>query len=336
MILRLLLFLLLLQLSFSCKKDENSTSIELEDSTPSLNITYSQAPIVLDRSDVKFAKDIQYGEFSRNQLDIFLPTSSSKTPLVIYIHGGGFTKGDKTQAYGGASYINSLLDKDIAFASLNYRFLEDNESIGLRKPIFDVMYALQFIRYYSQSFNIDSDLIILKGTSAGAGTSLWIALGDDHKDVGASDPIKRQSTKVAGVVASETQGTYDLMAWESIFSIYSLDTTSSLESKIMSFYGIDDVNKVSSTAVIAYREEFDFLNFMDQSDPELWVENKSIDYSYPNTSSDLLHHPLHAKTLKDQADRVGLKSQFYIPKMSIMDSLSESELEFVYRIFKKN
>ena len=39
--------------------------------------------------------DVAYGPAKRNVLDLYLATADSPTPLVIYIHGGGFVGGDK-------------------------------------------------------------------------------------------------------------------------------------------------------------------------------------------------------------------------------------------------
>ncbi|MCP4644324.1 MAG: hypothetical protein GY851_28030, partial [bacterium] len=39
--------------------------------------------------------DVRYGEHERNVLDVWKAMSDEPTPLVIYIHGGGFIAGDK-------------------------------------------------------------------------------------------------------------------------------------------------------------------------------------------------------------------------------------------------
>ena len=46
-------------------------------------------------SEYQVFKDVRYGDHIRNSLDIWLANSKEKTPLLIYIHGGGFVGGNK-------------------------------------------------------------------------------------------------------------------------------------------------------------------------------------------------------------------------------------------------
>ena len=41
-------------------------------------------------------KDLKYGDHPKQSLDLYLPKGNYNTPLVIYIHGGGWTNGDKS------------------------------------------------------------------------------------------------------------------------------------------------------------------------------------------------------------------------------------------------
>ncbi len=88
--------LTLLYLSFflpACnKKDADPTNT-------TSNITFSNSPFDLQGVNAKFAKDIAYDSKARTQFDIWLPNSNTPTGLVIYVHGGGFTSGDKDYVY---------------------------------------------------------------------------------------------------------------------------------------------------------------------------------------------------------------------------------------------
>ena len=53
-------------------------------------------------------RDVRYGIHERTVLDLYLTRSPQPTPLVIYIHGGGFRAGDKK----GVSPINYLTADD--------------------------------------------------------------------------------------------------------------------------------------------------------------------------------------------------------------------------------
>src|SRR5690606_36772025 len=154
--------------------------------------------------------------------------------------------------------------------SINYRFLEENETIGVLKPLNDSKRALQFIRHFSEELNIDKDKIILVGSSAGAGTSLWIGFNDEMAEPNSSDPILRESTRVSGIVALSTQATYDVTKWhQTVFHEYEpqgmeFSTIVQLvgESTLLKFYGMSHINDLSSNRVQEDIAKLDMLQLL--------------------------------------------------------------------------
>ena len=63
----------------------------------------------------------------------------------------------------------------------------------------DIKRAVQFIRYNSDKFNIDSDNIGITGSSSGGQLSLVIGTSDDAKNLESEDPVARVSSKVQAV-----------------------------------------------------------------------------------------------------------------------------------------
>ncbi len=325
---------------YSCKTtNTNSTQVQEK----SLNLTPVKSPVKLSNSQNKFYKDLSYGPNKDNVFDIFIPGSKQQAALVLYIHGGGFIGGDKNIPYRGEGLlVSSLLSKNIAFASINYRFItEDGE--GVLKCLNDSKRASQFIRYYSKSFNIDKNNIVLMGGSAGAGTSLWLGLSNDMADKKNPDPILRESTRVKAIVALNTQADYDVLEWHNnVFKEYQsqgLDQKYILrlgtEKRVLGFYGFKNINEINSKAAKAYRDKLNMLKVMSSDDPELYVENVSIPYKMPTKLGELEHHPLHAKALMDRASETHLKGSFYIPKMNIDNRKGEDREEFIVRVLKK-
>ena len=53
----------------------------------------------------------------------------SKTPFVIYIHGGGFGAGSKNAAYTKNNFkrVKRLLENNISFATIDYRFKNNDD-----------------------------------------------------------------------------------------------------------------------------------------------------------------------------------------------------------------
>jgi len=59
---------------------------------------------------VKIERDVKYGPADRNLLDVFTPEAASPArPVLIFIHGGGFTSGNKRSPVFGAFYDNIML-----------------------------------------------------------------------------------------------------------------------------------------------------------------------------------------------------------------------------------
>jgi len=306
----------------------------------SLVLSFSGAPVDLAGLNARFSADIEYGNQARNTFDIFLPDADTPTGLLIYVHGGGFTSGDKSAAYSGtlAEHVQETLAQGVAYASINYRLLDTQDSEGVLKPLGDSRRALQFMRHHAQALNIDPTRIAMYGSSAGAGTSLWLAFHDDMADFSNLDPVLRQSTRIRAVAAIETQASYDISRWETdVFSdfgitIETLQAASPiLTQRLLSFYGITDPTQFESEELAAYRADVDLLALMSADDPAMWLNNSQQSAAIPTTTLHLFHHPFHARELREQANIVGLTNVSYIPTIGIEDPSNEGVMSFLLR-----
>lgn len=165
--------------------------------------------------------DFVYGnESSRQRLDFWKAESDKPTPVVVLIHGGGWVNGDKT-GYGN-NPIRAYLDAGISVAAINYRFIAEAMEQKIEPPVkgclHDAARAVQTLRAHAQEWNINPQRIGATGGSAGACTSLWLALHDDIADPNSSDPILRQSSRLSVVAVTGAQTSLDpteLRAWMS-------------------------------------------------------------------------------------------------------------------------
>ena len=153
--------------------------------------------------------DYVYGTDSeRQKFDFWQANSDKPTPVVVFIHGGGWQAADKT--IFKQDQIQPLLDASISVAAVNYRFIkqamEQNVEPPVKACLYDAARALQTIRAKAKEWNIDPKRIGATGGSAGACTSLWLAFHDDLADANSSDPIARQSTRLqcAAVIGAQT------------------------------------------------------------------------------------------------------------------------------------
>ncbi len=306
---------------------------------------YSESPIDLGRIEADFVKDIPYGSFTENKFDVFLPKSEKSTPLVIYIHGGGFIGGDKDTPYtmmwnGNWDFpgeIRTLLENKIAFASINYRLLDvDKDTDGVLKSLGDSQRAVQYIRSISGKLNIDKANILLTGSSAGGGAAEWLAFGDDHADPDNPDPVLRESTRVKGIAVKATQASYDLLRYETdVFKEYNFSWKEyfkqdpSMIPRFLSFYGMDSLQEFYSNKIKNYREKVDMLAMMTPDDPEIWIDNPQTPVVEPTKSNILNHHSFHARTLKIWADSIGIPNVVYYGNHE--DPSGEDFVSFIIR-----
>jgi acetyl esterase/lipase len=150
--------------------------------------------------------DVRYGPAERNVLDFYQAKSDKPTPLLFFIHGGGWMGGDKNG-------INPkpYLDAGISVVSVNYRYISQAQEVvpPVKAPLHDAARALQFVRSHAKEWNLDKQRIGASGGSAGACTSLWLAFHDDMADPKSSDPIAHESTRLWCAAVSAPQTTLD-------------------------------------------------------------------------------------------------------------------------------
>jgi acetyl esterase/lipase len=155
--------------------------------------------------------DVAYGKHPRQKLDFWQARSDTPTPLVVLIHGGGWTGGDKT-TYGTPS-IKPFLDAGLSVAAINYRFIqqamEQKVEPPVKAPLHDAARAIQYLRSRAKEWNLDKSRVGATGGSAGACTSLWLAFHDDLADPRSDDPVARESTRLTAAAVNGAQTSLD-------------------------------------------------------------------------------------------------------------------------------
>ncbi len=155
------------------------------------------------------AADVAYGAHVRQVLDFWRAESPVPTPVVLFIHGGGWGALDKANVHKMLD-VPRLLEAGISVASANYRYVHQAQAAKVEPPVKwpleDAARALQFVRSKAGDWNIDKARIGGCGGSAGACSSLWLALHDDMARPDSADPVARESTRLwcAAVVGAQT------------------------------------------------------------------------------------------------------------------------------------
>ncbi len=113
---------------------------------------------------------VSYGPLPSQLLDIHRPASGSGPfPVVLFFHGGGWSAGDRT---GIPAVIWSLVpDTGVALVSVEYRLVTTNPDGSFSNTFptasYDVDRALRFVRANAAQWNLDPNMIVVAGSSAG-------------------------------------------------------------------------------------------------------------------------------------------------------------------------
>ncbi len=149
------LSLLFITILFACSKDENSNA---ESEYLSATVQYKQ---INEVDSHLLSLDVYYNDHT-----------DAKRPVVIWVHGGGWSIGDKaSQLDNKVNLFNSL---DYVFVSVNYRLspfpYEVNNSDRVLYPDHntDVADAIKWVVDHIDQYGGDSNRVVLMGHSAGA------------------------------------------------------------------------------------------------------------------------------------------------------------------------
>lgn len=130
-------------------------------------------------SEARVMQDVSYGESGQQKMDIYLPDgrTSASTRTVVFIHGGGWIEGDKSDM---KPYVDTLrkLMPEYAVINLNYRLAYDNSVNVFPAQENDVKSAIAYYLNHAEEYIVSDDLVLL-GASAGGHLAMLHAYKND-------------------------------------------------------------------------------------------------------------------------------------------------------------
>lgn len=122
------------------------------------------------KSDCYVYKNISYGVGTNRTLDLYVPKKASgKCGLILNLHGGTWTDGDKSEV---SEETLKYMCEDLGFAAatMNYPFV--SKTVDALDILEDIEDALLKIKEKGQETGVTIDRVMLKGVSAGAHLAL--------------------------------------------------------------------------------------------------------------------------------------------------------------------
>jgi len=148
--------------------------------------------------NVEAFKNVEYKNINGRslQMDFYRPKEMTKpAPLLVFIHGGGWSGGDRADYL---VYLTHFAGLGYVTATVSYRFVKEAPYPAC---VNDIMDAVHFIFQNGEKYNYDPDRICLIGGSAGSHLAMLAAYGW-KKQVSPSDTIQQvvEKHKIKAVV----------------------------------------------------------------------------------------------------------------------------------------
>lgn len=235
-------------------------------------------------------KEIVYKNIADKNLalDVYLPAkTTTKAPLIVWVHGGAWKRGDKTAfTYKNNRLLTMLLNQGYAVASVNYRL---SGEATYPAAVQDINDAVEFLYQNSETYQVDKNRIAMMGRSAGGHLAGLIALSNGHA--------------VADFITVADKPSFDIDAFVGFFGVYDMLLLGSKREKPSPrspealFLG-DIVSHVTETA-----KQASPITYVDGNTPPTMLLHGTDDDRVPVNQS---------QTLKSALDKAGISNELYL------------------------
>lgn len=266
-------------------------------------------------------ENVRYGDHERHVLDIYRPETEGKTsaPCMIWIHGGGFRRGDKSE---GRLFSRFFTGNGITYVTVNYRLSQHAVAPACFE---DCERALLFIRQNAEKWNIDPTRIAIGGGSAGAGLAQWLAFRQD--------PTRPRVPRVSALILLNAQTLYDYR-W--IREHIPGDAWKGDALQQLFGYSIEDVAGIGEEKHRLIRECSPLTHFSTDSPPVLFFYRRSSDPKIAiQNAMDGIHHPLFGYELKKRADELNVHCEVFTVENEKDQAFYNNRWDYAVRFLKK-
>ena len=128
----------------------------------------------------KVYKDISYGDGEANKFDLYVPADGSKESygLVVNLHAGGFTQGDKS---GDAEILSWLCSKGYVAAGINYTLRNETNNKSVYSQSMEIKEAMPKVVEEAERLGYHIDKLAMGGGSAGHALAMIYAYRDANE-----------------------------------------------------------------------------------------------------------------------------------------------------------
>ena len=140
-------------------------------------------------------RDVVYATVDGKELalDIYMPAGAESPPLLVWVHGGAWRRGNKEQVR------LEFVENGIATASLDFRQSTDAQ---FPAAVHDIKAAIRFLRANASAYGYRTDRIAISGTSSGGHLAALVGVSNGHPALeGAVGDHPNQSSDVQAIIS---------------------------------------------------------------------------------------------------------------------------------------
>jgi arylformamidase len=145
------------------------------------------------RAEVAGVFDIAYGEADVQKLDIYAPEGADGAPVLIDIHGGGWTQGTKDTRSLPAP---AIVGRGVIWVPIDYGLAPDYTMSGI---VDHVRQAVAWVHGNIAAYGGDADRLFVSGNSAGGHLTGTTVMPGWHGAYGIPDNAVKGACAMSGV-----------------------------------------------------------------------------------------------------------------------------------------
>lgn len=223
--------------------------------------------------------------------DLYLPATQDVPPVVLYVHGGGFQTGSRTD--DSATRLAALAAYGIAVFSVDYRLAP-----GARFPdqLHDVRAAVRWLRTHATHLGVDGARMAIWGASAGGLLASLAGLSIGSME---SEEIEDQRGSVCSAVQA-------VVTWFGLADLVDTASRSWLEAELLpfnfeaAFLGVESVTTNAEDGLVADRAR--------RASPLTWVSSDAPPFLISHGDRDRITPVAQSQALHDSLVRAGANS----------------------------
>lgn len=149
-----------------------------------------------DVNQPEIKRDIEYARVNGHALalDLYIPKSNIRSPLIVWVHGGAWRSGSKANMP-----LTNLVAKGYSVASVDYRLSTEAK---FPAQVHDIKAAIRFLRARGKEWGLPSEKIVIAGDSAGAHLAALVGVSNRHAELeGTVGDSRDHSSSVQGIIS---------------------------------------------------------------------------------------------------------------------------------------